>query len=291
MAASRKPAKLPPPFDEYYAVLYFDETNLLKRKKTQSKDELAISIAIAYASLDDCNVNLAPGHLAKALASCKIMMLAKRSGTGTVLGFVLAKRDEEGVYVDIICAEKGMGAPLLNQVEHMAFVRGLSVTLNAMDYAVGFYERAGYSHRSSCRDDAVTYPNYVTDDRKLSCESTATPSLCKRPARYSECYTKQCVGEGCTSLRYDEYIAYMMELNDRGLMERSKDVCSAKKLKKLNSTDDKMEAFKTNECASNGFLMKKCATATAITRAKAEEARIAVEKAVAAVLADRQRKK
>jgi hypothetical protein len=291
-AAASKTTKQPPSvFKEYYAVLYFDDSNTCKRKKLHPKDTLAINIAIAYATLDDCNVNLSPGHFADALSTSKIMMLAKRVGTSEVLGFILADPSEEGVYVDIICAEKGMGAPLLNQLEHMALLRGMSVTLNAMDYAVGFYERMGYSHRSSCSDDAVMYPNYVTADRKINCESTVTPSLCKRTGRYSECYNKQCTGKDCTSLRYDEYIAYMLELNERGLMKRSNNACNPKNLRTLASMDEKMEAFKTHNCASNGFVMKKCATATAVKNAKASEARIAVAEAYAAVLADRRRKK
>jgi hypothetical protein len=251
-------------FDNLASVMYFDDTNaLVHRTENEDRDRLTVAIAIGYAATDTCNVNIHPDYFTNALVSCKTMIAAKRYASNAFLGFVLAYPDPDGLYIDIICAVRGMGKPLLHEIEQSVFVRGLSVTLSAVPSIAWWYEEQGYSHQTSCAPDVIPYRNYG----KPNCKQIESSTVCNRVEHVQDCYLAECKKAGCTNtkpLRNTEFVGYMLELNRRGLVNPiTLKECTSKRIKSLKTKDDRIKQFSKYGCANNGLLMKKCVQSVA----------------------------
>jgi hypothetical protein len=265
-------------------VLYFTkepkrsvvDRNNYKYKKSlrEDKTKVAADITMFFVLIDKCNVNIASHYFKDSLVSSEMLIVAKLydrddpDAHDSVLGFVLGKIiNGQQLYVDIICAVDGMGRTLLQKVEEIAFELGLnSVTLNALPEVLPFYEKIGYSHRSSCAADAIAYRNY--SPAKTNCKNLNTSALCGKTERSQNCSYKQCVDpdaadcdleEHTDKILNEEYLEYMLELNERKLVAGNSPACAAENIAKLSSKKKMYRDFVNNNCLDNGLVMTKCA--------------------------------
>ncbi len=248
-------------FDNLVCIMYFNDANeLIHKTENEDRDRLTVAIAIGYAATDTCNVNIDAEYFTSSLVSCKSRIAAKRYPSQEFLGFVLAYPDSDGLYIDIICTVRGMGKPLLHQIEQLAFTRGLSVTLSAVPCIAWWYEEQGYSHRTSCAPDAVLYRNYG----RPSCKHTEKATVCGHVQHAQDCYHTECTKTDCKDTRLfrnNKFVSYMLKLNRRGLVTPTTahpEKCTSQYMKSLESTEKRIQQFSKYECANNGLLMKKC---------------------------------
>lgn len=145
-------------------------------------------------------------------------------------GFLLAFDDEEGQYIDIICADHGLGRTLLLSFIQYVQDKDLgSVTLSSLPTVLTYYPKFGFEFRKSCRDPAIKVPERLQQDIN---ELVAAKAL---PRTRDEAYDNPV------------YAKLLQFLQTRDL-----------NVKKEGCTKYNARSFKSNDCGLDGYTMKKC---------------------------------
>jgi hypothetical protein len=85
------------------------------------------------------------------------------------VGFILARPDDEGIYLDVICAAAN-GSELLKYFIHYASLMGFSaITLTSLPNVLAFYPKYGFEFRTSCKTPPLlTLPDEIKGrDKKV----------------------------------------------------------------------------------------------------------------------------
>jgi hypothetical protein len=85
------------------------------------------------------------------------------------VGFILARPDDEGIYLDVICAAAN-GSELLKYFIQYASLMGFSaITLTSLPNVLAFYPKYGFEFRTSCKTPPLlTLPDEIKGrDKKV----------------------------------------------------------------------------------------------------------------------------
>lgn len=186
-----------------------------------------------------CMQNVGDGYVTDAITENTHIFILFSSdddgAEGEPYGFILSRRDSEGFYIDVICAEK-YGAQLLNyfiQFTTAAGARGIS--LNALPNVLSYYPRFGFKFRKSCDNKVlITLPPEIPALLK-ELKSTGQPL----PRTAENVY------------EYPEYTDFLLNLQEKGFGVKKSKYCK----KPWVTVDTILE----HDCDADGYSMLRCA--------------------------------
>ena len=143
------------------------------------------------------------------------------------IGFIIARNDANGVYLDVICAIHNT-SKLLNYF--IEYCDGKTITLSSLPSVLAYYPKFKFAFRQSCREPPLA---------ELP-ESIRTRNASKKPfPKHSE-----------NAYDDDDFSDFMVDLVEKGLAVKKDGDCGKKKLSKQD--------LKTGDCGSDGFTMMRC---------------------------------
>jgi hypothetical protein len=176
------------------------------------------------------------------ISSDKITLRARGdSSVPSCNGFILARflelppPDKKGVYLDIICAGKGLGGKFLAFFHNFVFDNGANfVKLSSLANVLTYYPKLGYNFRKSCAGEPL---------------QVLPPTLSERDYKVKP-------------MPADTYVAYgdknyMNFMYDKLYKESDLGVRNAEDCKKTPRDLTRVQ-FKMRDCAQDGFTMMKC---------------------------------
>lgn len=145
------------------------------------------------------------------------------------VGFILARPDDEGVYLDVICAAAN-GSELLKYFIQYASLMGFSaITLTSLPNVLAFYPKYGFEFRTSCASPPlITLPDEIKGrDKKVK----------PFPKTWEE------------AVDDEDYANFMVRLQRRGLASNQAE---------HKDTEVHLEDIIDKEIGFHGFKMKLC---------------------------------
>uniref|UniRef100_A0A0G4FMQ1 Uncharacterized protein n=1 Tax=Chromera velia CCMP2878 TaxID=1169474 RepID=A0A0G4FMQ1_9ALVE len=84
--------------------------------------------------------------------SAALRLRLKRNG---LKAFAVLQHTKEGVYVDVICAQKGFGAEMMRRVETYTCDHDLGgqMSLSSLTHVITLYRYFGFHHGKTCKED------------------------------------------------------------------------------------------------------------------------------------------
>jgi hypothetical protein len=151
------------------------------------------------------------------------------------VGFIMANFTENnGIYLDVICALEGQGGPLLNMFISVCqnYFKASYIKLSSLMHVLTYYPRLGFSHRKSCAEP----PSVIM-----------TPELSK--------YIVENLRAGKLHIDDtffdDPYIGpFIAELHKQGYTRTEKPKCADRNMS--------IEEQKSESCGEDGYTMIKC---------------------------------
>lgn len=166
-------------------------------------------------------------------------------------GFIIAhqsiKDGKTGMYLDVICTDKGLGKILLNFFEYFVLTH-LSlkfVELSSLANVLTYYPKFGYEFRKICKGD----PLATLSDALVARTTARVPAPPDTTSSYND----------------KDYMNFMYDVlyKTADLGVRTTEDC--KRRKPFLSKDE----FKKRDCAQDGFTMMKCRTTPKSVTARA----------------------
>lgn len=154
------------------------------------------------------------------------------------IGFICARPDADkersGFYIDVICS-KSNGGQLLDYFIQFAKSKGaVFVGLSSLPSVLSYYPRVGFEFRTTCDGEPLAkLPKEITDYIKLM--KNTKGSL---PKTSTNAYA------------IDPYANFMIELHEKGLSAKKKDVCASATITK--------DQLISGHCGEDGYSMKRC---------------------------------
>lgn len=148
----------------------------------------------------------------------------------TPIGFILARPDPEGVYIDIVCATSN-GRDLLDYFfNYVKLVGYENITLSSLPNVLSYYPKLGFKFRASCRG----------------------PVLAELPdtIKYRDKKVKPFPKDWREAILDRDYSDFMLYLHSKGLSVNKSGECA--------KTDLPKSEFEEKECGADGFTMKRC---------------------------------
>jgi hypothetical protein len=171
------------------------------------------------------------------------------------VGFILARPDDEGIYLDIICAAAN-GSELLKYFIQYASLMGFSaITLTSLPNVLAFYPKYGFEFRTSCTSPPlITLPDEIKGrDKKVK----------PFPKTWEE------------AVDDEDYANFMVRLQRRGLASNQAD---------HKDTEVNLEDIIDKEIGFHGFKMKLCGKEHHMESPTSSEEKAADEAAVRGLL-------
>ena len=258
-----------PPFHYQLEIVYNDDNAITRSEAMVNVQHIKAAIENAYFANAQWRAIIQEPFFMKSMARNTIFVLAKNEDNQPV-GFLLGRRVPDGLYLELLCSskvkdKKGKGEELLKLFGGLADKYGWNVTLSSLAYVMGFYEKYGYEHRESCEDGAPVLPSF--DLRTAPCmpnKHVRGPQM-GQPNGTVNCYrTPNPDIKRGGSQRHTKFLDYMLELMDAGLMDPPGIPECTKASMDLLSQESKRRKFVENDCAMNGFLMKRCGRRKAV---------------------------
>jgi hypothetical protein len=204
----------------------------------KQKQDMAYSInAIRLLA---CHDNVREGYVAEAITrNTLILLLVETTITYSArgsplqveepLGFILARPDAEGLYIDVICAKRN-GSDLLKYFMKYADDHNETITLSSLPSVLSYYPKFKFKFRKSCDQGAVnTLPNVIATRNKLVKPFPVTTENAYADKNYSD---------------------FMIRLHQRGLSQSKSSQCNKMIISKKEMID--------NDCGSEGYKMMRC---------------------------------
>lgn len=199
-----------------------------------------------------CGRNVDPDYVLRALNADKYDYIVVAEAEDGYKGFIVAYDVEDGVYLDVVCAQRGFGGPLIQNF--MAFVKNEqlgNLSLSSLINVLAFYDKLGFKFRKQCGgpvfDFKTEFPDlwakYKAKALQLSEIANARGPLVRE-----------------TQVAYEEpvMIQVMQILIAQGLMgEFNANACKNKDLAQL-SIPALQSFLKSKSCGSDGFTMIDC---------------------------------
>lgn len=159
----------------------------------------------------------------------------RREQNLTPVGFILARpldtstkfRDtqiDRSLYVEAVCAARGLGPELLKNFLEYAELERIVVTLSSLDYVFGFYYKLGFRFRPLCHRDT---------------EKRTRDPIYKELDFYAENYSK---------MTEDEKSHVLIRLQQLGFNTKKTEGC----------TPQNAHMFKKLNCWDDGYFMVRC---------------------------------
>jgi hypothetical protein len=197
---------------------------------------------------DLCRGNVKPGYVLGQLDDDQYDYLClgfTESPNITFQGFITAYDDENGVYLDVVCANQGYGGPIIKGFSEFVRSQRLgNLTLSSLINVIGVYLKSGFNFRKSCSE-----PPFVLSER--------FPELW-------EAYSAITKFIPTTQKAYDNdvMLTTMKVLTLNGFMS-SKNALQCMNMSIAAGPLDKYRNFvKRYGCASDGFTMIQCIDAS-----------------------------
>lgn len=205
-----------------------------------------------------CGVNINDEYLIDQLSKDKNPYLLVLTGIqktkdavpkskGFIIAHQLKKDGKTGMYLDVICTDKGLGKILLNFFEYFVLTHlDLKfVELSSLANVLTYYPKFGYEFRKSCKGD----PLATLSDALVYRTTAKVPAPLDTSSSYHD----------------KDYLDFMYNVlyktADLGVREAE----DCKRREPFLSKDD----FKKRDCAQDGFTMMKCRTTPKSVAARA----------------------
>ncbi len=157
------------------------------------------------------------------------------------LGFICAKneRDEDdtrdGLYIDVICTKKSVGAKLLNYFVEYAKKAGKTfIGLSSLPSVIAYYPKMKFQYRKTCAGEPLVHLSEEMTEHLADLKARGVSP----PVTSAEAYDSK------------PYMNFMLELHSKGLTVRKEGRCGEAGIKR--------SAFKKDQCGADGFSMKRC---------------------------------
>lgn len=151
-------------------------------------------------------------------------------------GFILARKEGEGMYLDIICTSPGLGSALLDFFHSFAEAKGAKfVKLSSLANVLTYYPKKGYEFRKTC----MGAPLAILPESLL----TRDPKVKSIPKTTYEAYDDK------------DYFNFMYETLYK---KADLGVRAAEDCKRLHPEPLAGEEYKARDCAQDGYTMLRC---------------------------------
>lgn len=185
-----------------------------------------------------CMQNVGDGYVTDAITDNThifILFASDEKDEGDPYGFILARRDSEGFYIDVICAEK-YGAQLLEYfIKFTTAVGARGISLNALPNVLSYYPKFGFKFRKSCDNKVLLTlpPEIPTLLKELKLSGQPLPQTAENV------------------YKYPEYTDFLLNLQEKGFGAKQSKYCK----KPWVTVDTILE----HNCDADGYSMLRCA--------------------------------
>lgn len=193
---------------------------------------------------DVCRGNVRPGYVKGQLDDDKYDYLClgfTESPNITFQGFITAYDDENGVYLDVVCANQGYGGSLIKGFQEFVKSQRLgNLSLSTLINVIGVYLKFGFNFRKSCSE-----PPFVLSER--------FPDLW-------QAYEATARGIPSTIEAYDNdvMLSTIKVLTLNGFMAPKNALQCMNPSAAAGPLDKFRDFVKRYECAADGFTMIQC---------------------------------
>ena len=237
------------------AAVYTTPITDLKAKVKTEKTKQDLAFMINGMRQTACHGNVSETYVTESISLNTIVMVLYEqkitvSGRGSPLiveeplGFILARPEDEGFYIDIICSKRN-GGELLNYFIRFADGFGENVVLSSLPSVLSYYPKFKFKFRQSCKNPVLnTLPNSIAKRDKL---------VKPFPTTTEEAYEDK------------DYSDFMIRLHQRGLSQATEPPCNKKIISKGQMI--------AGDCGGDGYRMIRCRNDLAGGRRKTRKMR------------------
>ena len=162
----------------------------------------------------------------RVMPSCPIKFVAVESHKKYPSGFLMARFEDDSLYVELVCSNtKGVGTLLINEAIALADSQNVDVALSSLPAVMGVYAKHGFQLRKSC-----------------SAKPVSLPKTMPKYATVADVYNDP------------DMVKFMVKLTKNGLSS----VPQCASLDIGNAPDGGKKKFKENTCGIDGFRMMRC---------------------------------